>query len=85
MKLADMSITDTVSTPDTVKEFDGATDKLDGKYPLRAEGKKGTAILVAGRYQVKIRNDGEAEFQLSEDARKEWIKKFDLDGLSQLK
>jgi hypothetical protein len=84
-KLADVSVSDAISTPDTVKEYDGVTDKLDGKYPLRQEGKKATAILVAGRYQVKIRNDADAEQQLTKEAREEWLKKFNLEGIAGLK
>jgi hypothetical protein len=80
-EVATLTIFDTVSTPDTAQEYKDSSQALAG-HPLVAKGAKGTAILVADRFQVTVRSMDDS---FTEDDRKEWLKKFNLDGLSSLK
>jgi hypothetical protein len=88
-QIATLSINDTFAEEhkDALKDFATASEKLDGKYPLLAEGKNAHKILVADRFQVKIRNQPGVSGAdlLSEDDHKMWLNKFDLDGLATLK
>jgi hypothetical protein len=79
-EIAILTIFDSISTPDTAKEYKSATLALEGN-PLLPKGEKGTAVLVSKRFQVTVRSPGS---DLNEEERKEWLKKFDLDGLSKL-
>lgn len=64
---------------DAVKsKFEKATEKL-GDSPLVTVGKNQSAVLVGKRYQVKVTST-----TLDEAARKAWLGKFDLAGLSKL-
>jgi hypothetical protein len=80
-EVATLTVFDTISEPEVAKEYKEATQALAG-CPLLAKGSKGTAVLVANRFQVQVRTAPSAEF--SEEQRKEWIKKFDLDGIANL-
>ncbi len=87
-QIATLSIHDTFGEEkETLKDFDTATDKLDGKYPLVAEGNNTHKLLVAGRFLVKISNKpGVAGADhLSPEDHKAWLNKFDLKGLSDLR
>jgi hypothetical protein len=88
-QIATLSINDTFAEEhkDALKDFETATEKLDGKYPLMAEGKNAHKILVADRFQVKIRNQPGASGAdlLSPEDHKTWLSKFDLAGLATLK
>jgi hypothetical protein len=79
-EVAMLTVFDTVSEPDLAKEYKEATQALAG-FPLVAKGAKGTAVLVANRFQVQVRS---SDNSFTEDDRKEWIKKFDLDGIANL-
>jgi hypothetical protein len=79
-EVATLTIFDTLSNPEAVKDYKETTQALAG-YPLVAKGSKGTAILVAGRFQVQVRS---TDNSFGEAERKEWLKKFDLDGLARL-
>ena len=79
-EVATLTVFDTVSNPEAIAEYKESTQALAG-WPLVAKGAKGTAILVNRRLQVQVRS---AEDALDEDGRKEWLKKFDLDGLAKL-
>ncbi len=79
-EVATLTVFDTISEPDVAKEYKEATQALAG-CPLVAKGSKGTAVLVANRFQVQVRS---TDNSFSEDDRKEWIKKFDLDGIANL-
>jgi len=79
-EVATLHVFDTVSDPDVAKEYKEATQALAG-CPLVAKGAKGTAVLVANRFQVQVRSTDDS---FGEDDRKEWIKKFDLDGIAKL-
>jgi hypothetical protein len=81
-EVATLTVFDTVSEPDVAKEYKESTQALAG-CPLVAKGDKGTAILVANRFQVQVRSAPNSSF--TEDDRKEWLKKFDLDGIANLK
>ena len=50
-------------------------------YPAKKDGSKGTTLLVAGRFQIKVRSP---EGQLNEQDRISWLKKFDLVGIESL-
>ncbi len=80
-EVATLTVFDTVSEPDVAKEYKESTQALAG-CPLMAKGKQGTAVLVANRFQVQVRS---TDNSFTEDDRKEWIKKFDLDGIANLK
>ena len=79
-EVATLTVFDTVSEPEVAKEYKESTEALAG-YPFVAKGAKGSAVLVANRFQVQVRS---MDNSFGEDDRKEWIKKFDLDGISKL-
>jgi predicted small lipoprotein YifL len=79
--VATLSISDTSSTPDTLKKFASSTEKIGG-YPSAANGSMGTSVLVADRFQVQVRSVGPTFTKADREA---WLQKFDLDGLSRLK
>jgi len=79
-EVATLTIFDTLSNPEAVKDYKETTQALAG-YPVVAKGSKGTALLVAGRFQVQVRSTDDS---FTEADRKEWLKKFDLDGLAKL-
>jgi hypothetical protein len=79
-EVATLTVFDTVSEPDVAEKYKEATQALAG-CPLVAIGAKGTAVLVANRFQVQVRS---TDSSFTEDDRKEWLKRFDLDGLAKL-
>ena len=79
-EVAKMSVNDTTSNPSAAKKFDKSTKKISG-YPAVEVGKKQTAVLVDGRYQVKISSRDDS-FTASD--REAWLKKFNLSGLARL-
>ena len=79
-EVATLTVFDTVSEPDVAKDYKESTEALAG-CPLVAKGAKGTALLVANRFQVQVRS---MDNSFTEDDRKAWIKKFDLDGIAKL-
>ena len=79
-EVATLTVFDTLSNPEATAEYKETTQALAG-FPLVAKGAKGTAVLVNRRFQVQVRS---ADDSLDDAARKEWLKKFDLDGLAQL-
>jgi hypothetical protein len=80
-EVALLAISDTKSTPATAASYANSTKKIAG-YPAREIGNTQTAILVNNRYQVKVLSRSPS-FTASD--REAWIKKFNLDGLAQLK
>jgi hypothetical protein len=78
--IALLSISDTTSTPNAVEKFSKSTKKIGG-YPAVEIGKTQTAILV-GKYQVKALSR-DPSFTASD--RADWLEKFDLDDLAELK
>lgn len=79
--MAMLAISDTISTPTTAASYSNSTEEIDG-YPARQIGQTQTAVLVNNRYQVKVISR-DPSFTASE--REDWIEKFDLDALAQLK
>lgn len=80
-EMAILSISDVLNNPSTVNKYQDSTQKIGG-YPAVTQGKSGTAVLVADRYQVKIRSKNNS---FTPSDRENWLKKFDLRGLSKLK
>ncbi len=78
--LAELSISDTSSTPTTASKFANSTKKIGG-YPSVEQGKTQTSVLV-NKYQVKAISK-DPLFTASDRAA--WIEKFNLDGLAKLK
>lgn len=76
--VATLSISDTWNNPEAKSKFASATDKVSD-YPLMLVGKNQSTALVKDRYQVKVSSQ-----TIDADARKTWISKFDLKGLSSL-
>lgn len=78
--LALLSISDTTSLPTAAAKFSNSTKKIGG-YPAVEVGNTQTAVLV-GKYQVKVLSRSPS-FTASD--RADWIEKFNLDGLANLK
>ena len=79
--LAMLSISDTTSQPAAAEKYNNATDTIAG-FPAVNQGTTATGLLVNGRYQVKVLSRDAAFTQAD---RVEWLQKFDLQGLAQLK
>jgi hypothetical protein len=81
-EVAVLSITDTVGDPSAKDKFKNSMEKING-YPVGAEENLiDTDILVANRFQVRVRTTSIPNF--FKDDRVEWIKKFNLEGLAKL-
>ncbi|MDZ8086522.1 MAG: hypothetical protein RMY16_13335 [Nostoc sp. DedQUE12b] len=78
--IAVLSISDTTSTPSAAAKFSKSTKEIGG-YPAIEVGKTQTAILV-GKYQVKALSR-DSSFTGSD--REDWLEKFNLNGLANLK
>ena len=80
-----LAITDTLNEPSAKDKFKASTEKING-YPVGvSESSLETAILVADRFQVKVRTMPPAtNATFGKTDREDWIKKFDLDGLAKL-
>ena len=79
--LAMLSINDTISLPAAAAKYDDATDTVAG-YPAVNQGTTATGLLVNGRYQVKVLSRDPSFTQAD---RVDWLQKFDLQGLAQLR
>jgi len=80
-EVATFAIMDTVSDASVRDKFK-KSEQTYGEYPLATSGKKGTAVLVADRFQVQIRS---VDASFTEFDREDWLAKFDLKGLADLK
>ncbi|MEP0895820.1 hypothetical protein Q2T42_27200 [Leptolyngbya boryana CZ1] len=78
--LAMLSISDTSSLPAAAAKYQNTTEKING-FPAMTMGNTQTGVLV-GKYQVKVLSRDPA---FTKADREQWISKFDLKGLSQLK
>lgn len=76
--VAQLAITDVNGKEADAKKFEGSKEDLSG-FPVATFGKNKTMVLVKGRYQVSVSSQ-----TLDHEARKRWIGKFDLKGLSAL-
>ena len=79
--LASLSIFDIISNPSAAAKYEQSTEKVQG-YPVVQQGSKGTSLLVDKRFQVKITSSDES---FTPSDRLEWLQKFNLRGLAQLK
>jgi hypothetical protein len=77
--VAYLSIFDTVSNPEAAVEYKDSSRDIAG-FPLRDAGEKGSAILVADRFQVTVRSE-DANF--TKEDREAWLTKFDLANLAE--
>jgi hypothetical protein len=77
-EVALLSVTDLNGKDDEKKKFDAAKEKVNGN-PVATFGKNKSMILVKSRYQVAVSSQ-----TLDHEARKGWISKFDLNGISAL-
>lgn len=78
--VAVLSINDTISNPEAAQKFEESSQTIAG-YPSVEIGSNQTAILVSGRYQVKVQS---RDASFTPEDREAWLMKFDLNGLSQL-
>lgn len=78
--MAMLTINDTTSLPSAAEKFTSATESVSG-FPSVDQGSTATAVLVNGRYQVKVLSR-DAAFTKAD--RVAWLEKFDLQGLAQL-
>ena len=78
-KIATLSISDTIGNETAKTKFEKTSQKIGG-YPAVQQGKTTTAVLVADRYQVKVSSK-----QLSQSEREEWLTRFNLSGLANLR
>ncbi|BAY12632.1 hypothetical protein [Calothrix sp. NIES-2098] len=78
--LAQLSISDTSSTPGASAKFSNSAKKVGG-YPAVTLGNTQTSVLV-GKYQVKVISK-DPTFTATD--REAWIEKFNLAGLAKLK
>jgi hypothetical protein len=79
--MAMLSISDTSSVPTAAQKYAQSTEKIAG-FPTVEVGTTQTGVLVGSHYQVKVLSRNPA-FVKSD--RKDWIAKFDLQGLSKLR
>ncbi|ELR97232.1 hypothetical protein GLO73106DRAFT_00010380 [Gloeocapsa sp. PCC 73106] len=79
--VAMLSINDTISNPAAATKYEQSNTKVAG-FPSVEQGSTGTGILVNGRYQVKVLSRDPA---FTQEERVNWLQKFDLRGLAQLK
>lgn len=80
-EVAVMAIADILNTPNAAAKFEQSSQKIGG-YPAVQQGKTGTAVLVANRFQVKVLS---RDASFTESDRQTWLEKFDLKGLANLK
>jgi len=78
-KIATLSISDTIGNETAKTKFEKTSQKIGG-YPAVQQGKTTTAVLVADRYQVKVSSK-----QLSQSEREEWLTRFNLSALANLR
>jgi hypothetical protein len=79
--VAMLSISDTISTPESASKYKQSTSKIAG-FPAVDQGQNGTGVLVGDRFQVKAQS---RDPSFTKQNRVTWIKKFNLNGLSQKK
>lgn len=78
--VAMLSISDTISSPAAADKYKSSTEKLSG-YPVLDIGNTQTGVLVGDRYQVKAISRASS---FTAQDRRDWLQKFDLQGLSNL-
>ncbi len=78
-EVATLSIADIVGRSGAADKFNSMT--IAG-YPAAQSGSQGTALLVKNRFQVQVRSKDDG---FTADDRRQWLEKFDLRGLENLK
>ncbi len=78
--VAMLAISDTINNPSAAEKFKSSTTKIGG-FPAVDQGANATAVLVNGRYQVKVLS---RDPSFTRDDRIKWLEKFDLRGLAGL-
>jgi hypothetical protein len=73
--IATLSVSDAANDDAVKAKFTGVTDMLKG-HPIVTVGKNQSALLVKGKYQVKVTSQ-----TLDPEARKALLEKFDLGGI----
>jgi hypothetical protein len=73
-----LAISDTTTAPEARDKFAAATNSLAG-WPLVEQGSQASAVLVGGRFQVKVISQGVG---LDAQARHELLESFDLKALA---
>ena len=76
-----LSISDTSSIPGSAAKYSNSEQNIAG-YPAVLTGNTQTSVLVGNQYQVKVISR-DPSFTASD--REDWIEKFNLRGLTQLK
>lgn len=79
--VAMLSISDTASLPSAAAKYQNSSLTIAG-YPAVEQGSTATGILVNGRYQVKVLS---RDPSFTKEDRADWLQKFNLKGLAQLK
>jgi hypothetical protein len=79
--LAMIAISDVANNPKAAEKFTKAERNIGG-YPLVDQGNTASAVLVAGRYQVKVLSR-DASFTKAD--REAWLQKVNLAGLAALR
>ncbi|MEO7648971.1 MAG: hypothetical protein ABIZ80_00755 [Bryobacteraceae bacterium] len=80
-KVATLTVSDTDANPGARDKFKASTHKIGG-YPAAAVGSQGTAVLVAGRYQVQARSLAPS---FTEADRQSWLERFKLAVLAEVR
>ncbi|MBW4682547.1 MAG: hypothetical protein KME19_21005 [Microcoleus vaginatus WJT46-NPBG5] len=79
--VAMLSINDLANNPTAAQKFQQPSKTIAG-YPAVNQGNNITALLVGGRYQVKVQS---RDPSFTPQDREAWLQKFNLSGLSRLK
>jgi len=79
--VAMLAINDLAANPAAAEKFKKST-KMIGGFPAVDQGSTATAVLVAGKYQVKVLSRDPA---FSKADREAWLAKFNLSGLAAMK
>lgn len=79
-EVAVMAISDTLNNSAAKTKFQSSQETIAG-YPAVKQGSKSNALLVGDRFQVKVSSRDDS---FTESDRKDWLSKFDLQGLSSL-
>lgn len=79
--VAVLSISDTANNPSAISKFNSSSKRIGG-YPAVTQGTTTTAVLVDGRFQVKVQS---RDTSFTADDREDWLTKFNLSGLARLR
>jgi len=80
-EVAMLAIADLANNPAALEKFKASTTSIGG-FPSVSQGSTATAILVGDRYQVKVLSRAPT---FTATDRQDWLERFNLKGLAQLK